>query len=99
MTTPETVAYKQSSVIPTAFHIPNPKYIGYIWDGNQMHWTKVFADEGDAEDELRCLQKQLSYELIKTMVDDGFYPSRAIIVENQYQKGNCTSGLYNEVVG
>ena len=99
MTTPELAVFKRSNVVPTAFHIPNPEYWGYVFDGKQMHWTKAFKDKAEAENELRCLEKQLSYELIETMEDLGFYSERAKIIENQYQKGNCSSGLYNEVNG
>lgn len=94
---PELVAFKRSSVLPTAFHVSDPGYWGYIFDGNEMHWTPVFKDKKEAENELRCLEKQLSFELIKTKEDQGFYPERAKIIENQYHKGNCTSGHYNEV--
>jgi hypothetical protein len=99
MTMPELVAFKRSSVIPTAFHVANPDYIGYIWDGNEMHWTEVFKNKDEAENELRCFEKRISYELIKTMEEQGFYPERAMILENQYQKGNCTTGVYNEMNG
>lgn len=97
MIMPELVAFKRSSVLPTAFHVPDPEYWGYVFDGSEMHWTAVFKDKEEAENELRCLQKQLSFELIKTKEDQGFYPERAKIIENQYHKGNCTSGHYNEV--
>jgi len=74
MTTPGLVAFKKSSVIPTAFHVANSNYIGFIWDGNEMHWTGVFKNKDEAENELRCIEKRISYELIKTMEDQGFYP-------------------------
>ena len=36
----------------------------------------------------------LSYELIETVEDEGFYPERAIIMEEKYQKSGRTNGLF-----
>lgn len=99
MTTPGIVAYKSSQVLPTAYHIQDPMYVAFIFDGDKTHWSEPFKDKGEAENELRCMEKQMSFELIKTMQDDGFYPERSVILENQYQKGNCKSGCYNEMNG
>ncbi len=99
MTMPGIVAYKSSQVLPTAYHVQDPMYVAFIFDGDKTHWSEPFEDKGEAENELRCMEKQMSLELIKTMQDDGFYPERSTILENQYQKGNCKSGCYNEVNG
>jgi hypothetical protein len=48
----------------------------------------------EAELELRCLEKRLSYELIKTVEDEGSYPERVIAIENLYQQSGRTNGLY-----
>jgi hypothetical protein len=48
----------------------------------------------EASLELRCLEKRISYELIKTMEGEGFYPHRAIIMEEKYQESGRTNGLY-----
>lgn len=97
MSTPKVVAYKSSQVLPTAYHIQNPMYVAFIFDGNETHWSKPFKDKQEAECELRCMEKQISFELIKTKEDEGFYPGRSKVIENQYHKANCKSGLYNEV--
>jgi len=56
--------------------------------------TEWFEDKEDALLELRCLEKQLSYELIKTTRCEGFYPERARIIEEKYQASGRTNGLY-----
>lgn len=99
MTTPEIVAYKSSQVLPTAYHIKNPMYVAFIFDGNKTYWSEPFENKLEAENELRCMEKQINFELIKTMQDEGFYPERSTILKNQYQKRNCKSGCYNEVNG
>lgn len=48
----------------------------------------------EASLELRCLEKRLNYELIATMEGEGFYPERAIIMEEKYQQSGRTNGLY-----
>ena len=74
-------------------------YVAFIFDGDKTYWSEPFEDKSEAENELRCMEKQISFELIKTMQDEGFYPERSVILENQYQKGNCASGCYNEMNG
>lgn len=44
--------------------------------------------------ELRCLEKRINYELIETVEGEGFYPERAIIMEEKYQESGRTNGLY-----
>jgi hypothetical protein len=41
-----------------------------------------------------ALEKRISYELIKTIEGEGFYPHRAIIMEEKYQESGRTNGLY-----
>jgi len=97
MTTPEIVAYKTSQVLPTAYHVKDPMFVAFVFDGKKTYWSEPFKDKNEAENELRCMEKQISFELIKTKQDEGFYPNRSIVLENQYHKVNCKSGCYNEV--
>lgn len=94
MSTQKTVAYKTCGLLSTKSHPDGPQHFGYVWDGEQMHWTDTFKTKDEAELELVCLKKRLSYECIKTMEDDGFYPERAIIKERQYIESGNTSGIF-----
>ena len=62
--------------------------------GGVSEWSEWFDSEDDAKLELRCLEKRHSFEVIDTMVDEGFYPERAIIMEEKYQQSGRTNGLY-----
>ena len=90
---------KTSDVIPSAWHIKDPKWVGYIAVDGDMQWTDYFDTKEEAETELRCLQKRTSYEVIKTKEDEGFYPERAKVLESQYQMMGLTSGLYTDLNG
>jgi len=85
---------KESYVIPSSFISKTPYYAGYITIQGKAHVTEWFEDKEDAVLELRCLEKQLSYELIKTTRCEGFYPERATIIEEKYQASGRTNGLY-----
>ena len=85
---------KISQIVPSCWHQPNPKYAGHIRIGPENHFTPWFDSRGEAELELRCLEKRLSYELIKTVEDEGCYPERTIAIENLYQQSGRTNGLY-----
>lgn len=85
---------KESYLIPSSFISKNPSYAGYITLEGKAYVTEWFEDKEDALLELRCLEKQLSYELVKTTRCEGFYPERATIIEEKYQASGRTNGLY-----
>jgi len=85
---------KISQVVPSGWHVTNPKYAGHIRIGPENHFTPWFDTRNEAELELRCLEKRLSYELIKTVEDEGCYPERVTAIENLYQQSGRTNGLY-----
>jgi hypothetical protein len=85
---------KLSQIVPSCWHKPNPKYAGHVRIGPESHFTEWFDTRGDAELERRCLEKRLSYELIETVEGEGYYPERAIAIENLYQQSGRTNGLY-----
>ena len=92
-TTPK-VHSKVSQVIPSCWHTPNPRYAGHIRIGPDNHITDWFNSREEAELELRCLEKRLSYEVIFTVEDEGFYPERVKVIEEKYQASGRTNGLY-----
>lgn len=81
-------------MIPSCYHVAEPKYVGYVRIGNEVHYTKYFDDKAEAELELRCLEKSLSYEVIETVEEEGFHPERAKLMEEAYQASGRTNGLY-----
>ena len=85
---------KTSQVLPSNYHLENKTYVGHVQIGGDNYYTKYFDTKGEAELELLCLEKSLSYELIETVKDEGFYPERAIIMEQKYQESGRTNGLY-----
>jgi hypothetical protein len=62
--------------------------------GGEMHWGKWQEDFGEADSDLRCMINNLNYDLIDTVEEEGFYPERAIIMEEKYQKSGQTNGLF-----
>jgi len=85
---------KISQIVPSGWHISNPKYAGHVRIGHESHFTEWFDTKEEAELERRCLEKRLSYELIETVEGEGYYPERAIAIENLYQQSGRTDGLY-----
>jgi hypothetical protein len=85
---------KISQILPTNYHLKEKKYYGHICIGGENHYTEIFDDEEEAMLELRCLEKRLSFETIKTVQDEGYYPDRSIIIEEMYQQSGRTNGLY-----
>jgi hypothetical protein len=85
---------KISQVVPSGWHVTHPKYAGHIRIGPENHFTPWFDTRNEAELELRCLEKRLSYELVETVEDEGCYPERVIAIENLYQQSGRTNGLY-----
>ena len=70
------------------------QYFGCIHVGSKNYYTDYFDSIDEAMDELRCLEKRINFELIKTVEDEGFYPERAIIMEEKYQESGRENGLY-----
>lgn len=85
---------KRSQVLPTNYHLADRQYFGCLQIGSDNHYTGYYDTVEEAADELRCLEKRLSFELIKTVEDEGYYPHRAIIMEEKYQESGRTNGLY-----
>ena len=85
---------KRSQVLPSNFHQEEKQYAGFITIGGEAHVTDWFENKEEAELELRCLEKSLSYELIETVEMEGMYPERARIIEEKYQASGRTSSLY-----
>lgn len=85
---------KRSQVLPTNYHLADRQYFGCLQIGSDNHYTGYYDTVEEAADELRCLEKRLGYELIKTVEDEGYYPHRAIIMEEKYQESGRTNGLY-----
>lgn len=92
--TTKKVVSKISSLIPSCFHLPDKEYAGFIRIGADNFYTEFFDNKEEAILELRCLEKKMGYELVKTVEDEGFYPERAIIMEQKYQESGRTNGLY-----
>lgn len=89
--------YKRSEVLPSNYHLKEKQYAGFIYIGSDAHITSWFETKEEAELELRCLEKSLSYELIETVEMEGMYPERARIIEEKYQASGRTTGLYTSL--
>jgi hypothetical protein len=92
--TTEKPMQKRSQVLPTNYHLPEKQYYGCLNVGSENHYTGYFDTIEEAMEELRCLEKRMSFELIKTVEMEGVYPQRAILIEEAYQKSGRTDGLY-----
>ena len=92
--TTEKIYQKSSQVLPTNYHLLEKSYYGCVKIGATHHYTEFYSTIGEAADELRCLEKRLSYEIIKTVEMEGVHPQRAILIEEAYQKSGRTNGLY-----
>lgn len=88
---------KISQVVPSGWHVTNPKYAGHIRIGPENHFTPWFDTRNEAELERRCLEKRLSYELVETVEDEGCYPERAKLIEEKYQASGRTDSLYTDL--
>jgi len=62
--------------------------------GSENHYTAYFDTVDEASNELRCLEKKLSFELIETTEDEGCHPERAKLIEEAYQASGKTDCLY-----
>jgi hypothetical protein len=63
--------------------------------GSDNHYTPFYDTLEEALLELRCLEKRLSYETVETIEMEGYYPQRAILIEEKYQASGRTDGLYS----
>ena len=90
----EKICQKNSQVQPTNYHLREKNYYGCVKIGSDNYYTPFYDTIEEATLELRCLEKRLSYETIKTIEMEGYYPQRAILIEEKYQKSGRTNGLY-----
>jgi hypothetical protein len=92
--TQEKPTQKRSQVFPTNFHLPECKYVALVSYGGFNDWSEPFDSEDEAMLELRCMEKRHSFETIQTVEMEGYFPERAIIMEEKYQQSGRTNGLY-----
>lgn len=92
--TTEKVSYKVSQILPTNYHLKEKKYYGHVCIGGENYYTDYLDSKEEVALELRCLEKRLSFEVIKTVQDEGYYPERSIMIEELYQQSGRTDGLY-----
>ena len=85
---------KTSRILPSCYHQTPVDYAGVVYIAGKIYCTSYYKTKEEAELELRCLEKQLSYELVETMEMEGMYPERATIMEEKYQASGRTDGLY-----
>lgn len=94
----EKIFQKSSQVLPTNYHLPEKAYYGCVKIGSDNHYTPFYSTIEEAVLELRCLEKRLSYETVQTVEMEGYYPQRAILIEEMYQKSGRDNGLYTGLV-
>lgn len=85
---------KTSQILPSNYHLSERSYYGCVQIGGDNFYTPYFDDIEEAKLELRCLEKQLGFEVIDTFEQEGYYPNRAILIEELYQQSGRTNGLY-----
>jgi hypothetical protein len=85
---------KRSETLATAYHVTNPRYFAWVSIGAEVHYSEPYDTREEADNERRCIEKRLSYELIETMESEGCYPERAVLMETRYQTSGRTNGLY-----
>ena len=86
---------KRADILPSDWRPGSRKWAACVVIGGEMHWGKWQEDFGEADSDLRCMINNLNYDLIDTVEEEGFYPERAIIMEEKYQKSGRTNGLFN----
>ena len=94
----EKICQKNSQILPTNYHLAEKAYYGCVKLGKDNHYTPFFDTIEEALLELRCLEKRLSYETVQTIEMEGYYPQRAILIEDLYQKSGKNDGLYSGLV-
>jgi hypothetical protein len=94
----EKITQKNSQVLPSNWHLPEKTYYGCVKIGSNNYYTPYYKTLDEAVLELRCLEKRVNYELVNTVEMEGYYPERAILIEESYQKSGRTNGLYTGLV-
>lgn len=89
------VISKRYDVLPTAFHVTNPNYFGFVTIGGQNYYTENFPTKTEAEAALRELKEALDYDSIDTMEGQGFFPERAEKIRELYEASSRTCGTYS----
>jgi hypothetical protein len=95
--TSKKLTHKEAMVVPSNYHLDpsTRKYSAVIVLGGETHWGDEWQDNlAEAESDLRCMINNLDYAATKTMQCEGFYPERAIIIEEKYQQSGRTNGLF-----
>ena len=77
---------KIKDVVPTAWHVTNPDYIGYISIDGDTLYTDTFKTREDAQSAVEELAESINYTDIDTVQDEGCYPERARIMEERYKE-------------
>jgi len=85
---------KRSEILATAYHVPNPRYFAWVSIGSEVHYSEPYDTREGADNERRCIEKRLSYELVETMEGEGCYPERAKLMEELYAASGRTSCVY-----
>jgi len=78
--------FKRKDVIPTAWHVDNPDYRGYISIDSDLFYTDCFKTKEEAAFALEKLAYKHSYDTIETLQDEGCYPERAKIMNERYKE-------------
>jgi len=86
--------FKDSQILPSCYHLPNPLYAGCVRIGGDNYYTPWIDDKEEVMLDLRCLEKSLSFEVIDTVEGEGYFPERAKLMEEKYQASGRTNGLY-----
>lgn len=89
------VASKWYDVLPSAYHVPNPTYVGCVGIGGKNYWTDYCETKEEAWSKLEELKLDLGYMLIKTKQDEGYFPERAKLIKEKYDASGRTNGLYS----
>ena len=77
---------KRKDVIPSAWHIDNPDYVGYITIGGDSFYTDYFKTKEEAYFALEKLAYEHSYDQIETVEGECCYSERAKIMNERYKE-------------
>lgn len=89
------VTSKEYDVLPTAFHVPNPRYAAWIRIGPKNYWSDTYPTRKEASYKLEEMKQELAYNLIPTLQDEGYFPERAKLIREKYEASGRTNGLYS----
>ena len=96
------VISKGADVLPTAFHVPNPKYVACVRIGAKNYWSDIYPTRKEAEYRMEEMKLELGYTLIPTIESEGYFPERAEQIQELYKnsgrKCGTYTGLYQETV-